>query len=62
MTLSERIRSRIKSSGPFEKNDLLMLAAQEIDRLRDYLTTIAFTGMTAGDAEEHARNALTHNA
>jgi hypothetical protein len=34
MTLADRIRARIDASGPNEKNELLVLAAQEIDRLR----------------------------
>ena len=34
MTLTERIRTRIDASGPSDKNELLVLAAQEIDRLR----------------------------
>lgn len=34
MTLADRIRARIDASGPNEKNELLVLAAQEIERLR----------------------------
>jgi len=38
MILTDRIRARIDASGPNEKNELLVLAAQEIDRLRNALS------------------------
>ena len=37
MTLSTHIRERIEASGPLEKNKLLIRAADEIDKLRDWI-------------------------
>jgi hypothetical protein len=59
MDIVERLNSVCEEGAD---PDLIYDAAAEIERLREFLRTIAFTGMTADDAEEHARIALTPNA
>jgi hypothetical protein len=46
----------------YSQDAMMIRAADEIDRLRNYLHTIAYTGMTADQAEEHARISLAPNA
>ncbi len=37
MSLSTHIRERVHASGPLEKNKLLLRAADEIDKLRNWI-------------------------
>ena len=53
VTLANYIRSRIKSSGPVEKNDLLEVAANELDRLRRVLDDVDASVIAAGAVAYH---------